>query len=273
VDARALRAKANELRAEVLKMVYTAQSGHPGGAMGIADIIAVLWDEFLRHRPHEPRWPGRDRFILSNGHTCAILYAVLADQGYFDSAYLATFRELGSPLQGHPSVVKGPPGVEYSGGSLGNGLSFALGTALAGRLQDPPFRVFCMISDGESQEGQIWEAAMAAAHHRVGNLVTILDRNHCQIDGPSDDVMSIEPVGGKWRAFGWHVLQIDGHDIDAIARAFTEALEVEDRPTMIIADTVMARGVDFMEGDCRWHHGAPSRDQMEKALTQLGSGW
>jgi len=270
IDLNSLQQKANQLRAEVLKMVYAAQSGHPGGALGVADVLTVLFYRYLRHRPSEPTWPARDRFILSNGHTCPILYALLADLGYFERDKLATFRKLGSELQGHPSVVKGPPGIEYSGGSLGNGLSFALGTALAGRMGPEPFRVFCMLSDGESQEGQVWEAAMAAAHFQVDNLIAILDRNNCQIDGPTDRVMSLEPVAPKWRAFGWQVIEIDAHDYQQIIQAFERALKPVGRPTIIIAHTVMGKGVDFMEGDYRWHHGAPTAEQLAAALKQLG---
>jgi transketolase len=251
-------------------MVHAAGSGHAGGALGAADVLTVLWWRYLRHRPAEPDWPQRDRFILSNGHICPLLYAVLADCGYFSRERLKTLRKLGSELQGHPSITKGPPGVEYSGGSLGNGLSFALGTALAGRMDEPGFRVFCMISDGESQEGQVWEAAMATAHYGVDNLTVILDRNNCQIDGPNDTIMSLEPVVAKWKAFGWHVLEVDGHDYAQLGAAFDEALATAGKPTIIIANTVLGKGVDFMEGDYQWHHGAPSGAELNDALRQLG---
>jgi transketolase len=265
----ALAAKARQLRRDVIEMVYRAQSGHPGGALGMADYMTVLWYRYMRDDPARPDWPDRDRFVLSNGHTCPILYAILADRGYFPRPWLWTFRQLGSPLQGHPSVRHHLPGVEYSGGSLGNGLSFALGCALAARVQDRDYRVFCSLSDGDCQEGQTWEAAMAAAHYRVGNLIAVVDHNRSQIDGPTDRVMSLGDLAAKWRAFGWHVQEVDGHHLPGLIAAFDAALAELERPSVIVARTVIGKGVSFMEGDFRWHHGAPSEEQYRQAMAEL----
>ncbi|HEY8449962.1 MAG TPA: transketolase [Bacillota bacterium] len=264
-----LARKARQLRRDVVDIVYHARSGHPGGALGMADVLTVLWYHFLRDDPSDPDWPDRDRFVLSNGHVCPILYAILADRGYFDQALLKTFRRLGSPLQGHPSVRKGLPGVEYSGGSLGNGLSFALGMALAARVSGRHYRVFCSVGDGDCQEGQTWEAAMAAAHYRVGNLNVVVDFNRSQIDGPTDEIMSLGDLAAKWAAFGWHVQEIDGHDYEQILAAWQRALAEDRRPSVIVARTVIGKGVSYMEGDYRWHHGAPNEQQYRQAMAEL----
>ncbi|MEX2356067.1 MAG: transketolase [Thermaerobacterales bacterium] len=264
-----VRDKARQIRRAIIDIVYTAQSGHPGGALGMADIFTTLYYRFLQDRPAEPGWADRDRFILSNGHICPVLYAILADRGYFDRAALKTFRRLGSALQGHPSLPKGLPGVEYSGGSLGNGLSFALGTALAARLQNRPYRVFCGISDGENQEGQIWEAAMAAAHFKVGNLIVMIDQNGCQIDGRLENIMEVRPLAPKWEAFGWHVQEVDGHDLAAVHDALTRAVETTDRPSVLIGETILGKGVSYMEDDYHWHHGAPTEEEYRRAMAEL----
>lgn len=264
-----LRRKAQQLRRQVIDMIYHAQSGHPGGALGMADLLTVLWYRFLRDDPRNPKWPERDRFILSNGHTCPILYAILADRGYFDPALLRTLRRLGSPVQGHPSIQHGLPGIEYSGGSLGNGLSFALGVALAARVTKSGYRVFCSLGDGDCQEGQTWEAAMAAAHYKVGNLNVVVDFNKNQIDGPSSEVMSLGDLAQKWRAFGWHVLEIDGHDYDAIISAWEAAIAEQERPSVLVAHTIIGKGVSYMEDDYRWHHGAPNEKQYRLAMEEL----
>jgi transketolase len=267
----ALRKKAYQLRKDVVEMVYRARSGHPGGALGMADVMTVLHYKFLRDRPQEPRWPERDRLILSNGHTCPILYAILADKGYFSREELWKLRKLGSLLQGHPSIAKGTPGVEFSSGSLGLGLSFACGVALAGRLDGKDYRVFCSISDAECQEGQTWEAALTARHYKLDNLIALLDRNNCQIDGPTEKIMGVDPLGEKWRAFGWAVWEIDGHDYEQIIPAFEAVLEAKGRPKMIISRNVIGKGVSFMEGDYRWHHGAPTPEQFAQAMRELDS--
>ncbi len=269
LSVRDLQRKANELRLTTLRMVYHAKSGHAGGGMGAADLLTVLYYRYMRVRPQEPRWPGRDRFILSNGHICPILYAILADLGFFPEEELWKLRKLGALLQGHPSVAKGTPGIELSSGSLGNGLSFALGCALAQRLSPYDYRTYCMVGDGDCQEGQTWEAAMAAAHYKVDSLCVLVDWNRSQIDGPTDEVMSLGDLTAKWRAFGWHAIEIDGHDYDQILGAFEEALATKGKPTAIVARTIIGKGVSFMEGDHHWHHGAPKPEQMEKAEAEL----
>jgi len=268
-----LKRKANELRAEVLKMVYEADSGHPGGALGMADVMVVLHYRFLRDDPRNPTWPERDRFLLSNGHTCPILYAILADKGYFPKDELKRFRRLGALLQGHPSTARGTPGVELSSGSLGNGLSVAAGMAFAAKLDRASYRIYCSISDAECQEGQTWEAALFARQHRLDNLIAILDRNYSQIDGNTEEILGLDPLAEKWRAFGWRTWEIDGHDYEQIIAAFEEAIaEERGQPKIIICRNVIGKGVSFMEGDYRWHHGAPTREQLEQALQELGVG-
>lgn len=253
----------------IIDMLKGAPSGHPGGALGMADYMAVLFYRHMRHRPHEPRWPGRDRFVLSNGHTCPILYAVLADHGYFDEELLDTFRKLGSPVQGHPSVRYELPGIEYSGGSLGNGLSYALGMALAAPVTGHDYRVFCSVSDGDCQEGQTWEAAMAAAHYKAANLIAVVDYNRSQIDGLTDDVMGLGDLSAKWEAFGWHVQEVDGHDISALDGAYEEAIAEKERPSVIVARTIIGKGVSYMEGEYTWHHGVPDEEQYARAMADL----
>jgi len=273
VEIGELKQKANELRADVLRIVTNANSGHPGGGLGMADLIAVLYYKYLRHDPARPDWEDRDRFVLSNGHTCPILYAVLADCGYFSSEELWQFRKLGAMLQGHPSTAWGVPGLEVSSGSLGNGLSVAFGMAVAAKLASRDARVYCFVSDAELQEGQPWEAATAASHHRVDNLCTLIDWNGVQIDGHTRDVMSVGDLAAKFRAFGWIVHEIDGHDYDAIMAAFTSFLASKGsgRPTAIAAHTVLGKGVSFMENEPNWHHGALSEQQLEQALQELSA--
>lgn len=266
---RAVAAKATELRRSIVDMIYAARSGHPGGALGMADVLATLYYRFFNDRPQEPDWPDRDRFVLSAGHICPILYAILAARSYFPAELLATFRRLGSPVQGHPSIRSGLPGVDYSGGSLGNGLSFALGTALAARITGRPYQTYCVVSDGECQEGQTWEAAMAAAHYKAGNLIAFVDHNGMQIDGPMDTVMEVRPLAPRWQAFGWHVQEVDGHDAAAIYAAIAAALAETERPSMIIANTVIGKGISYMEGDFHWHHGVPTAEQYAQAMAEL----
>jgi transketolase len=268
----ALKKKANALRGDVLRMVTRANSGHPGGALGMADILTVLYYRYLRHDPKRPDWPERDRFLLSNGHTCPILYAILADRGYFLREELWKLRRLGGLLQGHPSTAWKIPGVELSSGSLGNGLSVALGMALGARLAERDARIYCFISDAECQEGQPWEAATAAAHHRVDNLCAMIDWNGCQIDGYTKDVMDVGDLAAKFRAFGWAVYEIDGHDYDQIIGALDAFIADQGAgtPTAIAAHNTLGKGVSFMENDPKWHHGALSEDELKQALTELG---
>lgn len=272
MDIEALKAKANQLRGDVLKIVTTANSGHPGGALGMADLLTALYYKYLRHDPRNPQWEERDRFVLSNGHTCPILYAILADHGYFDRDELWSFRKLGAMLQGHPSTAWKIPGVEACSGSLGNGLSVALGMAMGAQLAGRDSRIYCFVSDGELQEGQPWEAATAAAHHRTDNLCVIIDWNGCQIDGHVQDVMDVGNLAEKFRAFGWNVHEIDGHDYDAILNAYVSFLASKGsgKPTVIAAHTVLGKGVSFMENVPKWHHGALSEGQMIQAFAELG---
>jgi transketolase len=257
-----------ELRRTIIDTIYEAGSGHPGGSLGIIDVLTCLYWEQMRHDPSNPRWEKRDRLIMSKGHCCPALYAVLAKQGYFPEAWLRTLRKIDSHLQGHPDINK-TPGVEFNGGSEGQGLSGAVGMALAGKIDGSKHRVYCIVGDGENQCGQIWEAAMAASHYRLDNLVGILDRNGLQIDGPTEEIMSVEPVAERWRAFGWHVLEIDGHNYEEILSALEKAQRVTGKPTMIVAHTVKGKGISFMEGTLSFHGKAPSHDELAKAHTEL----
>ena len=271
VEAGELQQKANQLRKDILTMIARAGSGHPGGSLSIVDILAVLYYKVMRLRPQEPLWPERDRFVLSKGHACPALYAVLADKGFFPREYLARLRQLGSPLQGHPDMRK-TPGVDFSTGSLGQGLSAANGMALAARLQEASWRVYVVLGDGEIQEGQVWEAAMSAAHYGLSNLTAFLDYNGLQIDGTVREIMCPEPLAEKWRAFGWHVLEIDGHDHAAILEAVRRSQLENYRPSMIIARTIKGKGVSFMEDQVSWHGKAPSEELLQNALRELEGG-
>ncbi|GAB6274775.1 MAG: transketolase [Peptococcaceae bacterium] len=249
-------------------MTGAAGSGHPGGSLSAADIITVLYFHFMRLNPAFPDWPERDRFVLSKGHAAPLLYAALAERGYFPAKELFTLRKLGSRLQGHPDM-KQLPGVEMSTGSLGQGLAAANGMALAGKLDKRDYRVYVLLGDGEIQEGMIWEAAMAAAHYHLDNVTVFLDNNGLQIDGPIKEVMSPEPIADKWRAFGWDVQIIDGHNIPQIIQAVELAKQVKGQPQMIIAKTVKGKGVSFMENQVDWHGMAPKPDQVARALDDL----
>lgn len=263
-----LRRRAIDLRIDNLVAIATAGNGHPGGTLSVMDILQTLFFAEMRHRPTEPRWADRDRLVLSKGHAVPALYTVLAHAGYFSREQLTSLRQLGSPLQGHPANFL-MPGIEASTGSLGQGLSVALGMALASRLDGDKFRVYCIIGDGESQEGQIWEAAMCAPKYKLDNLCVILDHNKGQIDGPVKDVMSIDPIADKWRAFNWNVVTIDGHDYQQIGAAFDEARATKGKPTFILAETTKGKGVSFMEGKIGWHGMAPTKEQLGDALAEL----
>jgi transketolase len=257
-----------ELRRDIIRMIGLAGSGHPGGSLSCVEILASLYFYKMRHRPQEPGWPGRDRFVLSKGHAAPALYAVLARCGYFSREELWKLRRLGSMLQGHPDS-KRTPGVEISTGSLGQGLAAACGMALALRLDKSESRVYCLVGDGESQEGQIWEASMLASHYCLDNLVAVLDHNGLQIDGACCEVMDLGDVSAKWRAFGWAVQEVDGHDLGQLCRALDLADEA-DRPCMIVARTVKGKGVSFMENNVSFHGKAPTAEEMERALRELG---
>jgi len=266
-DRAYLEERAQVLRRHIVAMTQQAGSGHPGGSLSAADIVAALYFHVLRVRGSEPAWPERDRFVLSKGHACPVLYAALAERGFFPVDELRRLRKLGAMLQGHPDM-KTTPGVEMSTGSLGQGLSVAVGMALGIRLNGTGCRVFCLLGDGELQEGQVWEAAMAGAHYRLANLCAIVDANGLQIDGPTEQVMSPAPIADKFRAFGWDVTGIDGHDMDQIVPALTAA---GDRPRAVVARTVKGRGVSFMENEAGWHGKAPNEEQAARALAELGA--
>jgi transketolase len=263
-----LEKMAKQLRRDVITMIATAGSGHPGGSLSAADIVTALYFKVMRHNPKDPQWPDRDRFVLSKGHAAPILYAALAECGYFPVEELSTLRKLGSRLQGHTDRTL-TPGVEMSAGSLGQGLSYGIGIALAGRLDKRDYQVYVLLGDGECEEGQVWEAAMFAPHHRVDKLTAIIDHNDLQLDGKVCDIMGIEPLADKWRAFNWHVLEINGHDIKEILQALKKAQEVKGKPTVIIAHTIKGKGVSFMEGNVDFHGKAPNPQETEQALKEL----
>jgi len=262
-----LREKARIIRRSIVQMLAEAGSGHPGGSLSSADLITALFFAVLRHDPKQPQWPQRDRFHLSKGHCCPLLYAVLAERGFFPKERLLTLRRLGSMLQGHPD--RRTPGVDVASGSLGQGLSVAIGMSLAGRLDKRDYRVYVLMGDGEIQEGNIWEAAMAASHFQCDTLCAILDYNKFQIDGRTCDVMNLEPLVAKWQAFGWHTIEIDGHDMGQILDAYEQAKTVKGKPSIIIAHTVKGKGVSFMENVCDFHGRAPTKQELEKALKEL----
>ena len=268
LNIKSLEERAKIIRRYVIKMLAKAGSGHPGGSLSAVDLLVVLFYNKMRHNPQQPKWQDRDRFILSKGHGCPALYAILADMGYFSVDKLETLRQFGSILQGHP-CMKTTPGIEISSGSLGQGLSVGLGIALAAKLDKKDYRTYVMLGDGEIEEGQIWEAAMAASHYKAENLCAILDQNELQIDGFIHDVMSSHPIPAKWRSFGWHVIEINGHNYKAIIDAYNEAEKTKGRPTIIVAKTVKGKGVSFMENQVDWHGKAPTKEEAEKALTEL----
>lgn len=265
-----LKEIARQIRIDVIRMLTEAGSGHPGGSLSAADIVTALLFRIMRHDPERPDWSERDRFVLSKGHGIPAWYAALAHAGYFPREELLTLRKTGSRLQGHPDRNT-LPCLEACTGSLGQGLSIALGMAIASRMDHSPYRVYCLMGDGESQEGQIWEAAMAAPKFKADTLCAILDYNKTQIDGFVKDVMPIEPILDKWKSFGWHVREVDGHNLEQIIDALEESKTVKDQPCFILADTIKGKGVSFMEGVVDWHGKAPKPEQAEKALTELGA--
>ncbi len=269
-DASLVASKAAQMRRDIIEMIATAGSGHPGGSLSAADIVATLYfGGVLRHDPADPEWPERDRFVLSKGHAGPVLYAALAEAGYFGREHLTTLRKLGSILQGHPDSKK-TPGVEVSTGSLGQGLSVACGLAAGLRTSpDDDRTVFCLLGDGELQEGQVWEAAMFAAHHGLANLVAIVDDNGLQIDGACTEVMCLGHIAAKFTAFGWHATETDGHDIDALHDALTAAKRHSAGPAVVVAHTVKGKGVSFMENAAGWHGKAPTADELAAALAEL----
>ena len=263
-----MRQMAKKLRRHIITMTAKAGSGHPGGSLSSVEIVTALFFNFLRHDPKNPRWPDRDRLVLSKGHAAPLLYSALAETGYFPVEELLTLRQLNSRMQGHTDMAT-TPGVEMSAGALGQGLSFGIGIALAARLDRRNYRAYVLLGDGECDEGQVWEAAMAAAHYKMDNLVAIVDRNQQQIDGWTYEVMDTEPMAEKWRSFGWHVIEVDGHDLAQILAAFKEAKRTKRKPTAIIAHTTKGKGVSFMENNLNFHGKAPTAEEAERALKEL----
>ncbi len=263
-----LEQMAGTIRCDIIEMICTAKAGHPGGSLSATDIVTALFFNIMKIDPTNPKWSDRDRFILSKGHACPVWYATLAERGFFDKSHLATLRQMGSILQGHPDMNK-TPGIDMTAGSLGHGLSVGLGMALSGKLRKKNYRVYVVLGDGEVQEGSVWEAAMSAAKWNMDNLIAILDRNNLQNDYCVDDEMPIEPIGDKWTSFGWNVLEIDGHDMPQIVGALNKAMGHKGSPTMIIARTVKGKGVSYMENVADWHGKAPCIEEAEQALEEI----
>jgi transketolase len=263
-----MKAAAKKLRRDIITMIGTAGSGHPGGSLSAVEILIALYFKILRYNPADPQWADRDRFILSKGHAAPVLYATLAAAGCLPHEELCTLRKIDSRLQGHPECGL-TPGVEMSAGALGQGLSFGIGVALAGRLNNQDYRTYVLMGDGECDEGQVWEAAMAAAHFNLSKLVAIIDHNGIQLDGWNKDIMNVEPLNKKWQSFNWNVIETDGHDISQLITAFEKAQKVTDQPSVIIAQTVKGKGVSFMENNPDFHGKAPNAEEMKIALKEL----
>lgn len=268
-DVSELEEIARKIRVDIIKMTNAAGSGHPGGSLSSAEIFTVLYFNVMNHKPEDPKWEDRDRFVLSKGHTCPGLYSAMARSGYFPVEELMTLRKISTRLQGHPSRTN-LPGIEASTGSLGQGLSISIGIALGLKMDKKTSRVYCLMGDGEQDEGQVWEAVMSASHYNLDNLCAIVDRNMLQIDGCTADVMNIEPLDEKYKSFGWHVIVVKGHDVEALLKAFDEAKKIKGKPTVIIADTIKGKGVSFMENVADWHGQAPNNEQTKIALKDLG---
>ncbi|SDI09761.1 transketolase [Propionivibrio dicarboxylicus] len=267
LDVQELKDMARTIRQDIVKMVHAAGSGHPGGSLSATDIMTALYFNVLNLDPQQPKWKGRDRFVLSKGHCCPVLYSVLARRGFIDVSDLTTLRKYGSKLQGHPDMHK-CPGVEMSAGSLGNGIGCAVGMAIAAKVRQEDHKVFVLLGDGECQEGSVWEAAMCGAHHQLGNLIAIVDVNRLQILDTTDKVMKIDPLADKWRSFGWKVLEIDGHDMAQVLDTLNYAKSI-DGPVAILAATVKGKGVSFMEDVIKWHGAAPSEKELGLALSEI----
>lgn len=271
-DHKGLNEIANVIRKDIVSMICKSKSGHPGGSLSAVEILTALYFDQMNIDPTNPKMEDRDRFVLSKGHAAPALYATLSERGYFDKEELNHLRQIGSMLQGHPDMKK-IPGVEMSTGSLGQGFSVACGMAMAAKLDNAPWNVYALLGDGEVQEGIIWEAAMSAAHYKLDNMIAFLDYNGLQIDGDVESVMNINPIEDKFKTFGWNVITIDGHDFDQIFAALDMAKDTVDKPTMIIAKTIKGKGVSFMENQASWHGSAPSEEQLEQALSELGGAF
>jgi len=269
VDYDQLRSVATEIRKNIIRSIHAAGSGHPGGSLSATDILTVLYFHKMKVDPKNPKWEARDRFVLSKGHAAPVLYAALAEKGFFNKEELLKLRHTDAMLQGHPEM-KGIPGVEMSTGSLGQGFSSSIGMALASKLDKKSNRIFVLLGDGELQEGIVWEAAMAAGHYKLDNLTAFIDYNGLQIDGPNDEVMKVSPLPEKWKSFGWNVVEIDGHSFYEIIEAIEKAENTKGQPTMIIAKTIKGKGVSFMENEVNWHGNAPKKEEAETALRELG---
>lgn len=263
-----LEDKAKQIRIGIIEEVYNAKSGHPGGSLSIADVFTVLYFNEMNIKPENPKWEDRDRLVLSKGHCSPVLYSCLANRGYFSIEDLKTFRKIDSYLQGHPDINK-VPGVDMTSGSLGQGLSVANGMAIAGKMAGKDYRVYCILGDGEIEEGQIWEAAMASSKYKLDNLCVVVDNNNLQIDGTIEEVMSSYPIDEKFKSFGFQVINIDGHDIDEILKAFEVAKNVKEKPTCIIAKTIKGKGISYMENQVGWHGKAPNEEQYQTAMEEL----
>lgn len=267
INIKSLQEKATLFRREILETLCLAGSGHPGGSLSAVEILITLYDYQMNHRPAEPDWEDRDRLIVSKGHCSPVVYVTLANYGYFPKAELKNFRKFGSPLQGH--VSRKTPGVEFGTGSLGHGLSVANGIALAAKMLEKKFKTYCLMGDGEIQEGSVWEAAMMAPHYKLDNVCAIVDYNKVQENGPTNEIKNLEPLAAKWRDFGWNVVDVNGHDFKELIAAFDEFSKTTGKPTVIIAHTVKGKGVSFMEGQAGWHGKAPKEDQLKTALAEL----
>jgi len=268
VDINDLKVKANEIRKDIIEEVYNAKSGHPGGSLSIADLMTVLYFDELNIDEKNPRWEDRDRLVLSKGHCAPALYAALAEKGYFEKEKLISLRKIDSNLQGHPNM-NDVPGVDMSTGSLGQGLSVANGMAISAKIDNKNYRVYCILGDGEIQEGQVWEAAMSSSKYKLDNLCVIVDNNNLQIDGTIEEIMDLKPIDEKFKSFGFHVIKIDGHNFDEIKDAFKEAKETKGMPTCIIAKTIKGKGVSFMENQVGWHGKAPNEEEYNQAMMEL----
>ncbi|MFD2117916.1 transketolase [Paenibacillus yanchengensis] len=262
-----LQLKAAHIRKQLLTMIHSSGAGHTGGSLSNTDILTTLYYHVMRLDVNNPKWADRDRFILSKGHSVESLWCVLADKGFFPEEELKTFSKFGTRLIGHPNNKV--PGIEMNTGALGHGLAIATGIALAAKLDKKDYRSYCLMGDGEQAEGSVWEAAMAAAHYKLNNLVAIIDRNRLQISGSTEDVMSVEPLADKWTAFGWNVIPVDGHNIEQLLAAFAAAEQIQDKPTLLLANTVKGKGVSFAENVAAWHHKVPDEQQLQQAIDEL----
>ncbi len=262
-----LKRKATEIRMELLKMIYEAKTGHTGGSLSNTDILTVLYYKMMNIDPNNPKWEDRDRYVQSKGHAVESLWAILADKGFFPKEELKTFSQYKSRLIGHPNNKV--PGIEMNTGALGHGLPIAVGMALAAKLDGKSYKVYTLMGDGEQAEGSVWEGAMAASQYKLDNLVAIIDRNKLQITGSTEDVMGLEPLGDKWRSFGWDVVEVDGNDVEALVEVFSQAPRTPGKPTMVVANTVKGKGVSFAENVAAWHHHVPSKEEFELAMKEL----